>query len=98
MTTLSTVIIQDSLPLRIRDGLQYAIEAVNLNIRGKINEAKTLETSSKEVLEYLANPDTNVNRRISELAKDYSRLAEGANNTFPRKESLSYLQKLAHLF
>ena len=82
----------------IINGLAGASIAIGLKIEGRDNEAKSYMTGAREVLDYLANPESTINKKLPFIQVEYGDTIEKAREKFPEESSVEYIEKLLRLF
>jgi hypothetical protein len=84
----------DSDLVNVRLGLINAIAAANLKLEGRNDEMKTYETCAREMLEYLANPNSPIHKIRPQILRNYGEDIIMAKETFPSNVSLCCLENL----
>ncbi|MEM5872382.1 MAG: hypothetical protein QXD55_00760 [Candidatus Aenigmatarchaeota archaeon] len=78
---------------KVRLGLIGAITAVNLKQEGNEKEFKNYEEQARNILNYLADPDSLAYEALP-ILKEHTDTIEKARESFPEPEALNHLQKL----
>jgi hypothetical protein len=89
---------KESLFMKISNGLVDADTAVRLKMDGKEKEMKIYLTGAKEILDYLANPESPINKKYHGILIEYGDIIQKARETFPEEESMNHIQKLLEIF
>lgn len=84
--------------MKISNGLVGAVTAVYMKMDGKEKEIKIHLTGARKTLDYLANPESPINKEFPSILREYGDTIQKARETFPEEVSMNYIQKLLEVF